>query len=126
MPTPAEHLAKAEENEKVYALLSAQFQHFGWQGTLLFYAALHYADAYLHHVGAIPAGRHLPSHRHRSALIETRLGTALKGDFTDLQHTGEDARYDSVVITAADVAALDGGPYTRIRTYVRTALGLTI
>ena len=45
MPQPTEHIAQAEKNERLYdSLLGTEFND--WAITGLFYAALHYVDAY--------------------------------------------------------------------------------
>ena len=125
MPTREEHVGKAEENEAALDLLRTLARHPGWQATLLFYAALHYVDAYLHATGVLGAGPHRRSHLRRLGLVDLHLGSSLRSDFVMLQLASEQARYEAVPVTAEYVAALHQEPFTRIRTHVRTALGLS-
>ena len=55
MPQPAEHIAQAEKNERLYEnLIGTEFND--WAIVSLFYAALHYADAYFaQRVGVSPS-----------------------------------------------------------------------
>ena len=48
MPNRSAHLAQAEHNETLYSHLDQSAPTYAdWQVTSLFYAALHYVDAYL-------------------------------------------------------------------------------
>ena len=122
MPTQDQHLAKAEENEAAFHLLRGLARHPGWQATMLFYAALQTVDAYLHAAGVLPPGTHRRSHRYRIQLVQLHLGLSMRADLVELQQTSEDVRYDVRGLTGAEVDGLFSGPFTRIRTVVRTSL----
>ncbi len=65
MPSKARHVQQALHNYAVYDYLNASPQATtDWQITVLFYAALHYVDAYLDNVGVHPR-----SHEDRDAYV---------------------------------------------------------
>ena len=68
MPQPTEHIAQAEKNEGLYDnLVGTEFND--WAVTALFYAALHYIDAYIvSRTAASP-----PNHNSRNYLVDSTL-----------------------------------------------------
>jgi hypothetical protein len=125
MNTSAEHLAQAEHNEAFYQVLQASaFPSGDWQVTLLFYAALHYVDAYLHQLQ--PAGVHASGHRERARHVSSHVGANVALDYLELQLRSEDARYNGRRYSDAEVGVLYSAEFTRIRTHVRGALGLPL
>ncbi len=126
MNTSAAHIAQAEHNEAFLQLVrGSAFPSGDWQVTLLFYAALHYVDAYLHQLQPSP-GIHPRRHGERVRHVGLQLSPALAVDFLELQHCSEDARYDGRQFTPANVAALESAQFARIRAHIRTALALPL
>jgi hypothetical protein len=92
-----------------------------WQVTCLFYAALHYVDAYL--IATTPGGVRPQGHADRGRQAATVLPAQML-DYRELRDRSEDARYELRQVAQAEVEALRTGQFARIRTQVRGALGL--
>lgn len=77
MNTSAEHIAQAEHNEAFFTHISnGAFAANDWRATLLFYAALHCADACLHQLTP-PVSTHPITHRGRLRNVESTLASRL-------------------------------------------------
>lgn len=124
MPSEHRHIARAENNEKFYDqfnLASAGF--LDWAITALFYGFLHYVDACL---ARYPGGGfHPASHSKRAQVIalDAFLQNLYSG-YEELKNRSEDARYDLVVFPPNFVAMLRATEFERIRTLIRSRLGL--
>ena len=122
MPTQGEHLKQAEHNETLYAYLDSMSPTYtDWQVTCLFYAALHYVDAYLDTQG-IPRPK---GHPIRNSRVLQHL-SGIYDDYYELYERSRDARYDLIGFSAEDVANLRAQRFARIRTHIRTSLGLPL
>lgn len=91
-----------------------------WAVTGLFYAALHYVDAYLASQGT---GVHPTSYRVRSALVaRDPVISAVYAEYQELKDGSEDARYRLVPFTVAQVDRLERDALTAIRRLVTPLL----
>jgi len=100
LPTQTQHLKKAKENESLAATMNLAVPAASdWAITMLFYAAVHYVEAFFS-----KAGQHLKRHKLRVNAIQAnpRL-RPIYLDYRELQTYSETARYQAVFFTAADV-----------------------
>lgn len=119
MPTQQKHLQQAQRNEELYHYLAHVAPAYtDWQITALFYAALHYIDAYLagHNV-------HPSSHEERNGLV------AIEGSlrriyvaYRDLEDRSRDARYELYRIAPGYEQTLYNSQFASIRDYVLTLI----
>ncbi len=101
--TSPEHLAKAQQNELFASELGlSSGVHIDWTITILFYAAVHYVQAYF-------ATRGKTFHMHRSR--DSALGrdpniSGIYQDYRELEHFSRQARYElpSGRLTELDVS----------------------
>jgi hypothetical protein len=94
MPREDEHLQKATHNERFADSLDlSQRSHLEWAITALFYAAVHYIEAYF-----AKFGFHCPDHTERAREIsrDPRIRQAFK-DYRELQTLSTAARYSARV-----------------------------
>ena len=100
MPSKDEHLAKASGNEAFAGTITTANQAcIDWTLVVLFYAAVHYVEAYL----AVKMSAHLRSHTTRDSYVG-RLAD-LKKIFKEYQHLkyfGYNARYEVYGFSAQD------------------------
>ena len=96
MPTRARHIAQAEHNEDLYRHLGAVSpEYIDWQVTCLFYAVLHYVDAYLAPLV------HPATHAERDNWISREaILRIIRPDYRELRSRSEDARYNAVYVAA--------------------------
>jgi hypothetical protein len=88
LPSQQEHLVQARHNEALAAVvLRASPRHADWAVVATFYAALHYAEAYL-----ASQGLHSPNHAARAQSMK-RLMPALSAPLDDLKDAADRARY---------------------------------
>lgn len=103
MPNKDEHIKKAQEDELFVDSLDFQKPgHLDWAITALFYAALHYIEAYF-------ATRkfHSADHRTRDSSIQRDVSIRhLYKDYNELKNFSINARYYMVRFNATDVATL--------------------
>ncbi len=103
MPTKNEHLQKAEGNEAFAAVIEPDNQTaIDWTLVVLFYAAIHYVEAYLEKHWAM----HLRSHTTRDKYIGKEAN--LKQIFFPYEHLkfyGYNARYEVSAFTTTDTEA---------------------
>lgn len=97
MPTREQHEQQARDNVSLCRLLEDAGQHLDWAITALFYAALHYVDAYL-----LPDAA--SNHVKRVRLIQQRpeLDQVFE-DYRKLQDLSRDTRYECLDPTPAEV-----------------------
>ena len=115
MPDQQKHLAQAQHNEELYHHLSGTTPRFiDWQITALFYAALHYVDAYLARFSIHPS-----SHEERSMWMgrESILKTIYTA-YRDLQNRSRDARYELYPLRAGYEQTLYNTHFTAIRDHL--------
>lgn len=95
MPGWDAHIGKARHNEEFAASLSGDATYRDWEVTGLFYAALHYADAWLARRGHHPT-RHVEQEPGkppgRNHLIRSEM-TFVWADYRTLQDLSHSARY---------------------------------
>ncbi len=107
MPTREEHLIQASRNEDVALLLQTDYPD--WAVTALFYAALHYVEAYFSINAVKPDGsswpQHYSSHVERLKGVRERL-PALFAHYELLLTRSIDARYDCQNFTTTHVQEL--------------------
>ncbi len=90
MPSSARHVQQALHNYAVYQYLNASSQPAtDWQVTMLFYAALHYVDAYLGKMNVHPR-----SHEDRDAYVSVVADLRrVASSYLQLRDRSMDARY---------------------------------
>jgi hypothetical protein len=103
LPTKEEHIQKAEGNEAFAISIEQDNQtRIDWTLVILFYAAVHYVEAYL----AKHLGMHLRSHTTRDTYVGRESN--LKKIFSPYQHLkfyGYNARYELYGFTVKDTQA---------------------
>lgn len=100
MPQKHEHVAKAKHDEEfVNSLDLSTTPYLDWAITALFYAALHYVEAYF-----ASMKRHSPDHRTRDSAIQrdSRI-RALYNDYSELKNFSINARYYVTTFSPRDV-----------------------
>ena len=118
MQESREHLAAAIRNEEFAAVLGALPERYAeWEVTALFYAALHYADAYLETQGRRP-GDH--SQRNRMVNSLTNAG----GAYRRLFRLSLEARYELARFTPQEVDQIRDGPFRRVKEEMLSLLGI--
>ena len=121
MGAQADHIQQAEHNESLFLALDARSPTFtDWQMTSLFYAALHYIDAYLAIIGLHPK-----SHRERGReLASDQFLSSLFVDYQRLKDRSEDARYELISFNPEFVRELRANEYERLKTAIGSRLRL--
>ena len=91
MPQRHEHLARGQENEKLALSLNPSLGfHVDWAITMLFYAALHYIDAFL-----VGKNFHPIDHENRDSEIHRNGSlTDIYRDYRRLKDMSREARYN--------------------------------
>jgi len=100
VPSKQEHITKAEGNAALATSLPLDTQaRIDWALIMLFYAAMHYIEAYL-----ATLGQHLRSHTTRDAFVgrDPNLKT-IYAEYRDLKFYGYTARYEVYAFQAEDV-----------------------
>lgn len=118
MPDRNAHLKRAHDNEEFARSLELdQGFYVDWAITFLFYAAVHYIDAYL----ALKP-YHPPSHHHRDTEIQ-RNGSLnqIWNDYRRLKDLSESARYEIANYHRSDFRAVEAR-FGRIKNYVSSRL----
>lgn len=116
-----EHIAKAEKNERLCdRLLETEFGD--WALTGLFYAALHYIDAYF----AMESNDTPQSHRERNGRVrrDTTLDE-IRSHYLDLYVLSIQARYELDTVSEYEVRGAMVEHFVPIRTHIRVLLNLT-
>jgi len=101
MPTRDEHVEKAEGNEKFAATLPSDSQTaIDWTLVILFYAAVHYVEAYLYKSW----GLHVRSHTTRDKYFGKEANLKkIFSPYSHLKYYGYNARYEVSGFTANDM-----------------------
>ena len=120
MPQPSEHILQAEKNERLYDnLVGTEFND--WAVVSLFYAALHYVDAYFtQRAGASPSNH---TARNKLIVMTTEL-TDIETHYRELYARSLDARYKLVAISEYVAKQERTDHFVPIRAHVRALLGL--
>ena len=121
MSQPYEHIAQAEKNERLYdSLIGTEFND--WAITGLFYAALHYIDAYIaSRTGASPS-----NHSSRNYIVDsTRRLTDIRQAYSNLYRLSRNVRYELSPISADDAMQVKSQLFDPIRTRIRALLGIS-
>lgn len=133
MPDKASHQARAEENEAFFHELRArQVRLLHWEVTALFYASVHWVQAYLascnNSIGAQPpdvrlGGHHPVSHPETKSKMnqESNLRPIFK-DYEDLKNRAEDARYELISFSEQDVQDLLDHAFSNVTRVLRPLL----
>ncbi len=105
MPSKDQHVAKANHDEAFVASLDLATTPFcDWAVTALFYAALHYIEAYFATKGA-----HSLDHRARDSDIQREPAiSGLYNDYNELKNMSINARYMTTSFKSTDVMRLQG------------------
>lgn len=115
MPDKQRHLEQAQHNETAYHFLgSASPPFIDWQVTSLFYAALHYVDAYL-----ATKGIHPHDHMERDGWIAklTEL-KPIAAEYFELKDRSMDARYLRANLPQGVQVDLFSNAFTSLRTHI--------
>lgn len=116
----AEHIAQAEKNERLYEnLIGTEFND--WAVVSLFYAALHYVDAYfVQRIGVSPS-----NHSARNYLVDSSLDlTEIRQAYSDLYRLSRDVRYEIFPVSTDAAIRVKVWQFDTIRTHIRDLLGL--
>ena len=119
MPTKEEHLAKAKGNAAFALSLPLENQtRIDWALIVLFYAALHYVEAYLSTIG-----QHLRSHTTRDNAVgrDSNL-RKVYSEYQDLKYYGYNARYEVCGFKPADVTNTAATGFAAIKARIKPLL----
>lgn len=119
MPTADRHLTQAARNESLSLALEAQYSE--WAVTALFYAALHYVEAYFDRHATSGQPRHHTGHVERTRAVRLRIPTVYRS-YRWLMELSRDARYECVMFTPADVRHLRRTYFEPLKADVRQRL----
>ena len=116
MPALNQHLPLAESNEGFAESIAELPNRFpDWEITVLFYSALHYADAFL-------ATQDIHPRSHDSRIRSIRSLISVWEDYRDLYQLSLDARYNAVSFTAESADAVRSGSFRRVKDEVYSLL----
>ena len=120
MSQPTKHIAQAEKNERLYeVLLGTEFND--WAVTALFYAALHYVDAYI----ASSTGVSPSNHSARNYLVDSVPSlTDISRAYSDLYRLSRDVRYEIFSVSTDATLRVRSQRFDPIRAHIRALLGL--
>ena len=91
MPSTSDHLSQARSNEKLAELL-AKSPFSDWRCTVLYYASLHYIQAYF---TTLAPPRRFNSHTARDAAIQRDPGVSMiREDYRSLEDWSRRTRYE--------------------------------
>jgi len=94
LPNSYQHLAEANHNEKIYHKL-VKMKEYSWSAVLLFYTAVHHAEAIRSVRYQANSMKHEDSlgHKERRRLIESWLGKENWEKYDHLEQSSIEARY---------------------------------
>ena len=121
MPQPTEHIAQAEKNERLYeSLVGTEFND--WAITALFYAALHYVDAYF----VSQTGVRPPNHNLRNRLVDRTLHRArVSPAYRELYRLSRKVRYETPSVSTDEAMQVNARLFDPIRAHIRALLGIS-
>lgn len=109
MPALHRHLPQAERNERAADdMASLPERHPDWEVTMLFYSALHYADAFLATIGMHPQ-----NHGERHELLSILTDAAEY--YLVLYKRSMNARYHIYQFTPPEVDRIRNGAFRRVK-----------
>lgn len=121
------HIKKAERNEQFFQSNNLRASAFNeWGVVVLFYSAMHYADAVLaKEFGRTSIYQHPQKHTHRNRGVarSSTLGT-IYNDYKNLYDRSRDARYNRISFPAGFLNSLEITRFEPVKRCVRTALNL--
>ncbi|MBM2826712.1 MAG: hypothetical protein HW403_776 [Dehalococcoidia bacterium] len=119
MPTKDEHINQALRNEALAERLDTSLNPTQeWRVTLLFYAALHWVEAYLSDIGI---GERTHTQR-RKQIAELPQLSDLYHNYHQLQRESENARYDCKAFGEPDVLGIRDSHYHPVKQHIQTLL----
>src|SRR5438105_848371 len=119
MPSESAHLAQYQRNVSLSRRLES-LGEFDWAVITMFYAALHLTDAYL-----ARANIHPPKHARRRKIIANHPAlSAIWADYDGLEQESQNARYECIQVTAADVQHLRTRRFAPLEQQLRGWLGI--
>lgn len=119
MPSKDQHVAKADGNATLALSLTLDNQsRIDWALVILFYAAMHYVEAYL-----AKSNVHLRSHTTRDNAIsrDSSLRKIFK-EYADLKFFGYNARYEVFGFKATDVTDKAAKHFAAIKGHIAPLL----
>lgn len=119
MPSKDQHVAKADGSAALALSLVLDNQsRIDWALVILFYAAMHYVEAYL-----AKSGVHLRSHTTRDNAMsrDSSLRKIFK-EYSDLKYFGYNARYEISGFKPTDVTNTAAKHYAAIKTHLTPLL----
>ncbi len=119
MPRKAEHLGKAHHDEQFVSSLDLSTSPFiDWAVTALFYAALHYVEAYF-----ATMNRHSADHRARDSAIRRDANLRkIYNDYSELKNHSINARYYMTPFVEADVTRHLRPRFNALKSYITSLL----
>ncbi len=118
MPSFSDHVQQATHNEAFYQVIDKNV-YSDWAMTVLFYAALHYIDAFLGQVGIHPGG-----HETRDTILSNRKELRpIYGHYRHLKDCSRNARYYCNSFTLNQLQQCYGGSFAPIRKSVLRLTG---
>ncbi len=122
MPPRDQHIQRAVDNEDFYhrRLDLREPIDRSWGVVVLFYAALHWVDAYLATKNIHPADHHV---RDQYVGMEANL-RRIGPSYQLLEDRSRDARYQLLPFTAPQIQDLETNHFVPIRDHVKRLLGL--
>ena len=119
MPSKLEHVTKADGNAAFALSLTLDNQtRIDWALVALFYAALHYVEAYL-----AGANQHLRSHTTRDNVIgRDAYLKRIYFEYQDLKFYGFSARYEACAFRANDVTGIAVKAFEVIKLHIGAKL----
>lgn len=119
MPTKDQHVQKAEGNLAFALSLPLDIQaRIDWALVAVFYAALHYVEAYL-----ADTGWHLRSHQTRDNVIGRDANLKkIFHEYQDLKFYAYNARYEVLNFTAANVTGEAIPSFQIVKTHLQRLL----
>jgi len=101
MPLTQDHLSIAKHNEEFYQSFDWDESPYNdWVVTGIFYAAIHYIEAYLDHVLSFHSGDH---NTRDSAMGKLRELKVISHDYRSLKDDSENCRYDGQAFTGDEI-----------------------
>lgn len=114
MPNQEKHLSIAKNNENFSEELVSAGRHLDWAVTSLFYASIHYLEAYL-----AARGRHSASHRMRdSAIVKDPSLEPIYDEYNELKNDSIQARYFGYGFSPTEIETRVRPSINKIRTHI--------
>lgn len=119
MASRQQHQQRALDNEQFSRSLSSGTQYLDWAVVGLFYAALHFVEAYLDKA----AGQHIDTHVSREKFINVdRALKPVSKEYRELRQRCDDARYRLLPVTSGLVAGLIANEFAAVKAHITPLL----